>query len=302
MTKTKTPFFSLGSQGSIGNAITSQKYGPVTLIRTKPKPAYRYTLAQAYQRWLYEDYVYLWHQQTQAVKDTYRTAGVRFHLTAFQYWMKYHLTNLPDILAWWKLDDNTGPTTIDSSRNLNPATIIGASPATGVIDRALSFDGNNDLVNCSAAASLFPTLLSPRTIEFFFIPAELGRDQYLFGYGQPVLVNGTTFQVMLHNTNIIMSIITGLGDILGTTPILLSQTYHVALTYDGTTMRLYLNGNLEGSNVIALSTANTVCYFAMSRDADMARLLNGIADNGIVYNRVLDRTTIICHSLRRFPP
>lgn len=148
MGKTKTPFFSLGARGTIGDSLTAQKRGRQTLIRQKPIPAYRKTLPQQYQRWLYEDYAYLWRQQDEATRKLYTAAGVRFHLTGFQYWMKYHLKNLPDIYCWLRLEQNISSPTADSSPFQNHATFLGASPHVGLIDNALSFDGLNDSLLC----------------------------------------------------------------------------------------------------------------------------------------------------------
>ena len=148
MALTKTPFFGLGSKGSVGGFLTSQKRGSATLLREKPVPTDPYTLPQAYQRWLYEDYAYLWTQQSGLTCAEYRAAGSRHHLTGFQYWMKYQLTHLPDYIAWYKLDEGAGAIAHDSARNLAHGTIFGCSPASGIIGNCFSFDGLNDYVDC----------------------------------------------------------------------------------------------------------------------------------------------------------
>lgn len=154
MAKPKNPLLSLGASGTIADTLTYQKRGQDTITRKKPIPTYRYTLPQAYQRWLYQDYAYLWTQQTPATKQEYATAGSRFHLTGFQYWMKYNLANLPDIVGRWHLDERSGAIAYDSSNNHNNGTIIGASPTTGLIAGAYYFDDINDTINCGTDPSL----------------------------------------------------------------------------------------------------------------------------------------------------
>lgn len=150
MAKTNTPFFSFGSRGSVGESLTTQKRGRDTVIRQLPLPTDPHSLAQTYQRWLYQDYAYLWTLQSLSTRRQYASDGVRFHLTGFQYWMKYQLTTRLNILAHWKLDNVIAGITPDSSPYANNGTVIGASPVAGIIGPALYFDGINDEVNIPA--------------------------------------------------------------------------------------------------------------------------------------------------------
>lgn len=68
--------------------------------------------------------------------------------------MKEHLAILPDIIAWWRLDEVSGATVADSSGYGSNGTIIGASPATGAIAGGYYFDGINDLIDCGSPAIL----------------------------------------------------------------------------------------------------------------------------------------------------
>jgi len=141
--KLKNPLLSFEAHKTLGGSVTFQTRPGLDLLRSKPVPAYRYTLPIAYQRWLYEDYCFLWQQQSPATRRAYATAGVPYHLTAFQYWMKYHLKNLPDIMAMWHLDEKTGAIARDSSRYQTHGSIIGASPAGGLIGGAQYFTLND---------------------------------------------------------------------------------------------------------------------------------------------------------------
>ena len=301
MAKTKTPFLSLGAHGSVGESITAQKRPASTMLREKPFPADPYSLPQAYQRWLYEDYAYLWRQQLVATRQQFASAGVRFHLTGFQYWMKYQLKNLPDILGWWKLDEKAGAIAYDSSRLLNHGTIVGASPAPGVIDSQLYFDGLNDMV---AVFPVIPFDFSSRQISlecFVYVVAATAAQQ-AFTSDSPVprhfafirwLDGSTSFEVFVSGVRQLVSIgtITNIG-----------QQYHLLATYDAIIGQgtLYIDGIQDCQLALAIGTIDPWLwpFFGLYVPATWSNIK---MDNVIFYNRILDPTEALRHSLRRYP-
>lgn len=180
MSKVKQGLLSLKAQGTIGGTLTFQKSSGVEIARGKPRLPYFRTLPVQYQRWLYEDYVALWNRQSTAVKSQYRASGVRFHLTGFQYWMKYHLANLPDINGMWYLDRTYALVSPDTSRNGNHATIFGASITPGRIADGMYFDGLNDYCTIANHPSLYVT---PEnwSLQFWIYQPVLGASAY-FGF------------------------------------------------------------------------------------------------------------------------
>lgn len=117
MAKVISPLLSLGATGSVGKKLTYQVNPSGQIVRKTPSLPRRQTLLQQYQRWLYEDYVQYWHEQTPAVKQVWEINARPHHMTGFAYWLSYHLTNLPDIVALWRMDETAGPTVADFSRN-----------------------------------------------------------------------------------------------------------------------------------------------------------------------------------------
>jgi len=160
MTKAKTPFFSLGAHGTLGDTLTLQKRGTTQYARKKPVPTDPKSLPQIYQRWLYQDYIAWWHDQTAAVKQTWETNARRYHMTGFAYWMKDKLKDLEDISYGLHLDASGGSVAYDFSRNENHGAITGASVIDGTISNARRFDGLNDFINMGADPSLFPDTLT----------------------------------------------------------------------------------------------------------------------------------------------
>lgn len=301
MANTKNPLISLDARGSIGQAITYTKRRSQTIAEKKPELPYFLTLPVQYQRWLYADYVALWHQQSQATKDSYRSTGVRFHLTAFQYWMKYHLSNLPDIAGWWKLDSMLGATTPDSSRNTNTATIFGATPATGPISGCASFI-TNDYLNCGNHSSL--DITGDISIEFSVNFINLAPTYHLISKGRD-WVNG--YETFLDGLGRLSFRTSQLGASRATVsaPGLFATGiwYHIIITRTGINAQIYVDGSevayaVKQNHLDPLS--GTKDLFIAARE-DLRYFADALLDNIIIYNRVLDPACIAKHTLRRWP-
>lgn len=301
MAKTKTPFLSLGSQGSIGNALTTQKRGRLTMLRAKPIPTYRRTLPQQYQRWLYEDYAYLWTQQTEATKRTYAATGSRYHLTGFQYWMKYNLTNLPDIVALWHLDESAGAIAYDSSRNNNNGTITGASPILGTIDGAQNFDGLNDRIIIPSSATALNLTTTSFTFIFFVNPTNFTVNRWLYSRG---LWNTDGLDIFLDTIARIRLRVYQAGAIqlpYNTNARLTAGVFNfVGIVANDGVVTYYINSTSYSTtpNILAPASANRNAYIGSYNGASF---LLGILDHLIIYNRALDSTEVLRHSLRRYP-
>ncbi|MBA7589483.1 hypothetical protein ES708_31568 [subsurface metagenome] len=96
MAKPKSPLLSLGARGSIGNTLTFQKRGRLTIARQKPIPTDPKSPAQLAQRQRYKDAVDAWHALTPEEKEAWR--GVCPGLTAYQCFMSSELKYVPPTL------------------------------------------------------------------------------------------------------------------------------------------------------------------------------------------------------------
>jgi len=299
--KTKTPFFGLGAQGSVGESITAQRRNRTTLLREKPFPTDPYSLPQAYQRWLYQDYAYLWTQQSAATRAEYRTGGSRFHLTAFQYWMKVMLATLPDIAGWWRFDSLSAGLTPDSSKNANTGTVIGAFITPGLIAQALSFDGINDKVSCGNDPSI---LIDTWSIEAFVKLADKAQ-QHLICWATDipcVSVSWATNPLIYMGANYMRYF-----SVAARTTLVDGNWHHVVFQMPGLNEIANSEMYLDGAPVGAITTISTGAPLAKTtvtlcnRLDGAVRQLQGIADEIILRNRMLNATEILRHSLRRYP-
>jgi len=254
-----------------------------------------------YQRWLYQDYVAYWHDQSAVTKQLWETNARRYHMTGFAYWMRYHLANLPDIAASYHLDYITNSSVIDFSKNANHGTVYGAIPADGVIDKALFFDGLDDYVNCGHGPSLNPS--TALTLEAFINILGYASTNYCVYLGKYSYFAVSTG--WLADSDIRFSIWDSDGVGHGAsfvnppwnTPLHVVGTWDSALPSDN--IRLYINGKLE----------TWWPESADIRDSASVDLLLGaghgfnhcLIDHAVIYNRALTPADIKRHSERRYP-
>lgn len=289
------------AHGTIGGALTFQSSTKRKFVREKPELPYSLTLGQQYQRWLYEDYAYLWKQQTVTTQSEYRSAGVRFHLTGFQYWMKYHLTNLPDIAGMWHLDEKAGAVAVDFSKNAYHGTVIGASPAAGVIDGSLLSDGLNDRVDFG----ICPAILSADegTCELFVNIVSLKVDGRFFEIGTGI----TNRIAMMLSANQIIAY----NDILNANRWIpsaifptLGDWYHILFTFSSSGINLFIQGDLKASDAVSAKFSDLLPTSPMRLSCASWALQqwgNQYSDHFIIYNRILDQAEITRHAERRYP-
>jgi hypothetical protein len=77
-----------------------------------------------------------------------------------------------------------------------------------------------------------------------------------------------------------------------TTPLLAHVWYFVVGTFDGSLLRVYLNGQLQASTAVS-SVATGVGDFGLGNNPNRARWFAGSLDNVQVYNTALSGTQIL---------
>ncbi len=141
----------------------------------------------------------------------------------------------------------------DSSGTGNSAAPTGeVRIVDGFSGKARYFDGNNDYLDIADNASLRPTRI---TIEAWVKPSLVDSANHVIvnkqrGTSGPV---GATYVLSLTSSNKFefASYDTDWRKATGTTTPIVNQWYHVVGTYDGTNLRVYVNGVQEGSGALA---------------------------------------------------
>ncbi len=155
-----------------------------------------------------------------------------------------------ELISWWPAEG----TTADIIGGNAGILLNGTTYAPGVVGTAFAFNGIDQLVLIPDAPAINPTNL---TLEAWVLislfsandsVAIAGKDdpysyrQYMLGMGNDT--GPWTFRAHI-------GVPGGYRYFDGSTALQTSVWYHVAMTYDGASLKLYLNGNLDGSLAVS---------------------------------------------------
>ena len=193
------------------------------------------------------------------------------------------ITTPSGLVAAYGFDETSGTTTSDRSGNNNTGTLVNATRTTaGKYGSALSFNGSAQ-VNVPDSASL--DLTTGFTLEAWVSPSATPSGW------RALLAKDVDRYYLMAGTN---SNAPGVGGTFGTTntnvfgtAVLATNVWtHVAATYDGATIRFYINGVQVSSQAQtgAVSTSNS----GLTIGADFyGENFNGKIDEVRIYNRAL---------------
>ena len=195
------------------------------------------------------------------------------------------------LVAAYSFDEGSGSTVADSSGNGNTGTISGATwTAAGKYGSALSFNGTSARITVPNSASL--QLSSGMTLEAWVDPASVssgwrdviykGNDNYyLMGTTDHsgVPAGGGTFAGANANAFAAATLATN------------SWSY-LAATYDGATLRLYVNGTLAASQATSGAITSSTNPLTIGSDPIWGQYFNGLIDQVRIYNTALSASQI----------
>jgi PKD repeat protein len=204
------------------------------------------------------------------------------------------------LVAAYNFDQGSGAVLTDVSGNGNNGTIYNASwVSAGKYGGALSFTGNtNSFVSIANSPSL--KLTAGMTLEAWVDPTSLNSpgggwlgvitkehvnssndiayslyaaDGTGAGPGSHILISGRDYGAQ------------------GSSVVPLNQWSFLAATYDGSTLRMYINGNLVGRRAIRGSITSTSNPLTLGGDWD-GEMFTGLIDNVRIYNGALSQSAI----------
>ncbi|MHC4519627.1 MAG: LamG domain-containing protein [Planctomycetota bacterium] len=185
-------------------------------------------------------------------------------------------------------------TTQDASGNGRTGTIYGAPTwTTGPTGGALAFDGVDDYVDCGNDAGL--AITDRITVAAWVKTNEVGNGQH-----NPFVTKGDRTYALKHGPD--SSITFFIYDPVAkwqaaeyaVSGSFNGQWHHVAGTYDGNDVKLYVDG-IEKSATPFVGTINNLSFpLNIGRNAQEAdRFYGGAVDEVRIYNRVLDAAEIL---------
>jgi len=201
------------------------------------------------------------------------------------------------LVALWKLDETSGNGAKDSAGN-NNGTLIGDpqwQPSAGKVGGALEFDGVDDYVDCGNDSNL--DITEQITIAAWVKTNDAGNSQF-----NPYVTKGDrTYALKHHSSNTIEFVI--YDEFWQVTHYSVDGSFngvwhHLAGTYDGSKLKLYIDGKLEVTTAYAGSIASNAANLNIARNSDESdRFYNGAIDELRIYNYAISEgeITTLCN-------
>jgi len=210
-------------------------------------------------------------------------------------------TTVNGLQAYYTLNEGSGALAGDSSGNNNSGTISGATWTTGKKGGGLSFDGINDYVRTPGSSSLaisenaitisaWVNYLNTNTHQIFIAkPYKEGSHvSPYFSYSMHGLfVNSTQIRPRFWLA------IGGTAKSVSSSELLNSQTwYHLTGVYNGSTMKIYINGVERGSVSVSGNITSYTTPLLIGANGGFTECYKGSIDDVRIYNRALSNQEV----------
>jgi len=198
----------------------------------------------------------------------------------------------PGLVAAYGFAEGAGTTVVDSSGNNNTGIINGATWTTaGQFGSALVFNGTNATVTIPNAASL--GLTTHMTLEAWIYPTAA-----LAGWRAVIAKNTDRYYLMASSDGGNLPVAGGTWtaggnqNLYGPSVLPVNTWTHLAATYDGTLVRLYVNGVQVASQAQTSSLTTSTGTLQIGGDAYSGENFAGRIDEVRIYDRALTATEI----------
>ena len=206
------------------------------------------------------------------------------------------------LVGSWSFDEASGATVQDSSGRGNPGTISGSARVAGRFGGGLSFDGINDWVTVADSASL--DLTAAMTLEAWVRPTALAtiwrtvaiKERLPGELAYALYANTDTTRPSGH-----VSTSQEFG-LRGPAALPIGSWSHLATTWDGTTLRLFVNGTQVANALVtgtALVSSNPLRF---GGNAVWSEWFAGLIDEVRLYSRALSAAEIQSDSTTPITP
>ncbi|MCK4823424.1 LamG domain-containing protein, partial [bacterium] len=208
------------------------------------------------------------------------------------------------MVSWWDGDAISGTTALDIQDGNDGTMDGGVSTILGKVGNAFSFDGVDDFVEVPDSDSLDTG--TQFTVDAWFNTNDVDKIDPGTGSSTQTIVmygfdpaDGKNNPLHIRDGKLYLAIRgygSGFYDLMGVTSVNSNTWYHAAVTYDGTTAKLYLNGALEDSKLSSMNM-NTNSRVTIGRYQNPLNLklyfyFDGLIDEIEIFNRALPQSEI----------
>lgn len=204
------------------------------------------------------------------------------------------------LVSWWRGDGNAN----DSADGNNGTALNGAGYVPGVFGQAFSFDGSDDHVRVPDAANL--RITSALTVSAWVYPKSHGSFDEIISKWDAIVPSSNqrayTFKIDPSAKAVLSLSADGTPAQVSATSasnIPLNMWTHLAATYDGTLMKVYVNGVLDGQQAYSGGIYGGLAELGIGGVVGSVPSGGGISffhgsiDEALIYNRALDSSEIL---------
>ncbi len=201
-------------------------------------------------------------------------------------------------VSWWQAEGNA----LDSADGNHGTLQGGVTFQPGAVGQAFGLDGVNDHVFIPDAANLDG--MAQLSVEAWakFAMITPGKWQWIISKGSAIGFGSNSYSLWLAGDNLkiqaAVESATGLNTVGAPDVIVPNRFYHVAFTYDGTAIRLYLDGLFRGQGLLNGSVRNTFFPVFIGRRSGggvdgRGDVIGGAIDEVKLYSRALTSDEIV---------
>ncbi len=224
-----------------------------------------------------------------------RALTVQEVLGAYQVTAPTQTSSIPNgLLSSWTFDDTTnlGKDSVDS----DDGTVYGATSVTGRAGNALQFNGTGDRVIASTINN--PTAI---TVSAWVNIIDTNNYQWIVSKWVSTGSSGNSYLLLLNavGPNFLNFAVQTSSD----TPVVSSNVdirgtgwRYITGTYDGATLKIYIDGVLKNSNILSATSGpiqSSTTQLSIGARHDSLGPVKGIIDEVKMYNRALSSSEIL---------
>lgn len=205
--------------------------------------------------------------------------------------------DFPDgLVAWWRFDEESGTTAMDETGNYT-GVILGATHTTGINGGALNFNGNTDNVRVENNQGLNP-LGDQISLSIWFSRDNLDESgtffflntKYIFRIDKNGKVSFSVYNPTF--TDVTLKWQDRVTDL---------DWHHLVGVYDGTEIRLYMDGVLMNSTPAAGNLNSSSADLLLGSQSSM-NFFSGQLDEAMIFNKALSQEEVSYLFINNYEP
>ncbi|MFI0417728.1 LamG-like jellyroll fold domain-containing protein [Spongiactinospora sp. 9N601] len=199
---------------------------------------------------------------------------------------------IPGLVAAYGMNEGSGTSVADASGKNNTGTGSSTAWVNGKYGKALSFNGSSSWVTVQDAASL--RLTTGMTLSAWVNPATVSSWSPILG--KELSEEALSYTLYASNSTVPSGWVQTDPEtpttVNGASPLPVSTWSHVALTYDGSALRLFVNGAQVGQTALSGSLYDDGSPLRIGGNAAWGEFFAGLIDEVRVYDRAQTATEI----------